>query len=203
MGQGSFILELASAFEVISNETSIPTEAFCQCCDKVLPFFSYLGSVFYIAKSEFESKKHSLVGVASTLITLDAVLAADKEADTVTIKNSCSRNLHRLMTSFEFILQLLTLLVSDANMTTREAASTAYDATLAEAHTFVVRAGVKAGLLALPSREHFLHSIGETEESAKQNAVAFCKVAEKVIQQINNLYDGKMPQSDVWFWPSG
>ncbi len=120
----------------------------------------------------------------------------------MTTKNSCSRNLHRLMTSFDFIRQLLQLLVADGGVTTREAASTAYDATLSEAHTFVVRAGVKAGMLALPSRESFLRSIGETEESAKANAAAFCKLAEQVIAQIDNLYDAKMPQSDVWIWPS-
>lgn len=202
MASSSFLLQLASAFESISSETTIPTDAFCQCCDKVLPFFDHLGSVFYIAKNEFETKKQSLVEVACSLATLDAVLAADKAANRVTTKNSCSRNLHRLMTSFDFIRQLLTLLVKDASVSTREAANTAYDATLSEAHTFVVRAGVKAGMLALPSRESFLRSIGETEESARRNAEAFCKLAEQVIQQIGRLYDGKMPQSDVWVWPS-
>jgi hypothetical protein len=57
-------------------------------------------------------------------------------------------------------------------------------------------------MLALPSRESFLKSIGETEESAKANAAAFCRLAEQVIAQIGKLYDGKMPQSDVWIWPS-
>ncbi len=40
--------------------------------------------------------------------------------------------------------------------------SDAYDRTLAQIHAWVVRAGIKTGMMALPSRDHFLASIGET-----------------------------------------
>lgn len=44
----------------------------------------------------------------------------------------------------------------------QDAVSQAYDATLAHIHAWVVRAGIKTGMMALPTREHFLASIGET-----------------------------------------
>ena len=34
---------------------------------------------------------------------------------------------------------------------------------MANIHTFVVRTAVKAGMYTLPTREHFLKSIGETD----------------------------------------
>jgi len=44
----------------------------------------------------------------------------------------------------------------------QDAVSDAYDRTLAQIHAWVVRAGIKTGMMALPTREHFLASIGET-----------------------------------------
>ena len=46
--------------------------------------------------------------------------------------------------------------------TEQDAVSEAYDRTLALLHAWVVRTGIKAGMMALPTREHFLASIGET-----------------------------------------
>ena len=45
---------------------------------------------------------------------------------------------------------------------TAQAASEAYDATLAPVHTYFVRTAVKASLYLLPDRGTFLQSIGET-----------------------------------------
>lgn len=50
--------------------------------------------------------------------------------------------------------------------------SEGYDRTLALIHAWVVRTGIKAGMMALPSREHFFTSIGETGESAAAVAAA-------------------------------
>lgn len=44
----------------------------------------------------------------------------------------------------------------------QDAVSDAYDRTLAQIHAWVVRAGIKTGMMALPTREQFLTSIGET-----------------------------------------
>ena len=47
-----------------------------------------------------------------------------------------------------------------------QAASQAYDATLAPVHTYFVRTAVKASLYLLPDRATFLNSIGETGASS-------------------------------------
>lgn len=48
-----------------------------------------------------------------------------------------------------------------ADVTLREAASAAYESALAPFHTGIVRGVVRAGLLTLPSKEQFIHSVGK------------------------------------------
>lgn len=70
----------------------------------------------------------------------------------------------------------------------------------------MVRAGIKTGMVGLPSREDFLRSIGETEESAKQSGKDFIAAADAIVDAIEQLFVGiSMPKSDfsvasLWSW---
>ena len=75
-------------------------------------------------------------------------------------KNSPARNVHRLMGTLAFISAIFENLAKGQAL--KDAVSEAYDRTLAALHTWVVRAGIKAGLVALPTREAFFTAIGET-----------------------------------------
>ena len=87
-------------------------------------------------------------------------------------------------------------------MTLREAAGEAYEAALAPWHTMVVRGVVRAGMLTLPSREHFLHACGETEATASAHAGAAVRAAARLLAELERVLSGiKMPASDVWLWP--
>jgi len=111
------------------------------------------------------------------------------------VKNSPARNLHRLLNTLAFISAIFKGL--KAGKTLKDAVSDAYDTTLGMLHTWVVRTGIKAGMLGLPSREHFLKSIGETEESAIEHAEGFTAAADALVSAIENLYQGvEMPKSD-------
>lgn len=58
-----------------------------------------------------------------------------------------------------------------------------------------------AGLMALPSRDAFMQAIGESEESARQSALAIIQHAQQVISKIEALYDGvSMPKSNFTMW---
>lgn len=73
----------------------------------------------------------------------------------------------------------------------------AYDTTLGLLHAWLVRTGIKAGMIGLPSREHFLQSIGETEDTAKEHGEGFIEAADTLCMAISSLYvDVKMPVSD-------
>lgn len=80
----------------------------------------------------------------------------------MTTKNSCSRNLYRLLSGISFISKLLQNLAKDRQKTLRIAAAEAYDATLASAHGYMVRMAIKTSMYMLPTRETFLSSINET-----------------------------------------
>ncbi len=84
------------------------------------------------------------------------------QAGTVTTKNSCSRNLHRLLSSISFISSLLQNLAADKACTLHTATANAYSGTMAPMHNFFVRTAVKGGMYTLPTRAGFLQSIGET-----------------------------------------
>ncbi|KAK9824662.1 hypothetical protein WJX72_012151 [[Myrmecia] bisecta] len=195
--QGVFLPQLTAAFKSIDPTHTISTEEFANACERILPIFDHLGTVFGFARSELATKRESIKSVAPRLKTLDEVVAADVKANTVTVKNSASRNLHRLVSAIGFIQTLLANLASDPSVTLRGAASDAYNATMAPIHSYLVRKAVQASMFTLPSRDHFLQSIGETEITAKQHAEEFNPVANTIIARVEKLYPVKMPRSDT------
>ena len=87
------------------------------------------------------------------------------QAGRVTTKNSCSRNLYRLLAGISFISQLLQNLAKDRQKPLRIAVSEAYDATLASMHGYMVRMAIKTSMYMLPARDTFMASIQETGAS--------------------------------------
>jgi hypothetical protein len=79
----------------------------------------------------------------------------------------------------------------------QDAASFAYDQALSPIHPYVVRTAVWAGMYVLPSRQVFMTSIGETEESALEPSTTFTTGSPAVEAAILALYDEPMPASDV------
>lgn len=62
---------------------------------------------------------------------------------------------------------------------------------------------MRAGMLTLPSKEHFMASIGETEQSAALRAREVVAACQEVHSNVVRLFDGiDMPASNVWMWPS-
>lgn len=115
--------------------------------------------------------------------------------ETITIKNSPARNLHRLVHTLAFISAIFKHLQLGESL--KDAVSGAYDETLGKLHTWMVRTGIKAGMLGLPSREAFFKSIGETQESARGHADGFTSAANAIVAAVESLYDGvEMPGSD-------
>ncbi len=79
----------------------------------------------------------------------------------------------------------------------QDAANYAYEGALAPIHPYAVRTAVWAGMYILPTRQAFLESIGETEDSARELAAQFVAGSPEVEKTILALYDSDMPASDV------
>eukprot|EP00878_Enallax_costatus_P001071 GHUV01001208.1.p1 GENE.GHUV01001208.1~~GHUV01001208.1.p1 ORF type:complete len:223 (+),score=32.11 GHUV01001208.1:201-869(+) len=192
----------------------IGTKDFVECCDTILPFFDHLGPVFHVARGEFQQKLDTLKLQAEQKPYLYDIVEADKRAKKATVKNSCTRNLHRLTAAILFMKILFERLLGSAaaadsmdsaiaaDVTLRDAASAAYEAALAPFHTGIVKGVVRAGLLTLPSKEHFINSIGESEETAAVRAREVIAACQAVHASVIRLFDGiEMPASNVWLWP--
>lgn len=192
---------LASQAKAVSaQKDSIPTESFTTLIDHMLPLFNFLGTALSFAKSEMNEKLTSLKEAQATKKLLAEIVAADKEAGTITKKGSTGRNLHRLMTSLLFVKILLEKLLENTSTSLKDAASAAYEASLAPIHTFVVKTAIRTGMMTLPSRQSFLEHLGETEESAKEVAVQIIEHAAAVIAALERLFDGvEMPASNFKF----
>ncbi|KAL6785915.1 hypothetical protein ACKKBG_A00680 [Auxenochlorella protothecoides x Auxenochlorella symbiontica] len=193
-----FLPRLTAAFVELGTRDVLETREFADACVTVLPIFNYLGSVFLIARNEFSSKRDSIAAVAHRLPMLYDIVEEGKANNTVTVKNSPGRNLHRLMNSILFISLIFQNLANGQAM--KEAVAESYERSLAPMHTWVVRAGIKTGMMALPTREDFLRALGETESSALTHMQAFVQATERVVQEIARLYQGvTMPRSDFTF----
>lgn len=215
---------------------NIATREFVECCDTILPFFDHLGPVFHVARGEFQQKLDTLKSQSSEKPLLVDIVEADRRANRATVKNSATRNLHRLAAAILFVKLLFERLLSsaqaaaaeaaaatttedaaaggaaaataaaavaaEAHITLREAASCAYEAALAPFHTTIVKGVVRAGMLTLPSKEHFIASIGESEETAAERAREVVSACQEVHSSVSRLFDGiEMPASSVWLWP--
>ncbi|GAX75706.1 hypothetical protein CEUSTIGMA_g3149.t1 [Chlamydomonas eustigma] len=193
-----FLPAIAAALADVQNEgDSISTLSMVKLFEKILMVFDHLGPVLLFAKQDMYSKCESLKQAAATHATLKQMVEADKAAGVVTKKNSCGRNLHRLNAVLTFMRLLLFKLLEDANISIKDAASFAYQQALSPIHPYVVRTAVWAGMYVLPSRQVFMTSIGETEESAREPSTTFTNGAEAVEAAILALYDEPMPASDV------
>lgn len=181
---------------------ALTTEDFCDSAAAILPFFDHLGPVFSVARSEFHGKLGTLREACSRHATLHDLVQQDIAAGRATVKNSCTRNLHRLLSAILFVKILFEQLMESPSAALRDAAGRAYEAALAPFHSAIVRGVVRAGLLTLPSREHFLAAIGETEESAQPRCEEVAASCSEVISVVSRLLvDIDFPASDVWFWP--
>ena len=97
-----------------------------------------------------------------TRTTYQMLTCQTVQANCVTKKNSCSRNLFRLCHGVLFISELLKYMYKDKAMPLRSACGQAYDNTLAAAHSWMVKNAIRTSMYMLPTREQFLNSIKET-----------------------------------------
>eukprot|EP00193_Tetraselmis_chui_P004678 CAMPEP_0177766912 /NCGR_PEP_ID=MMETSP0491_2-20121128/8780_1 /TAXON_ID=63592 /ORGANISM="Tetraselmis chuii, Strain PLY429" /LENGTH=222 /DNA_ID=CAMNT_0019283363 /DNA_START=92 /DNA_END=758 /DNA_ORIENTATION=+ len=213
-GAAKFLPRLIAAFEGIpltegegeAEHPLIPTAAFAAACEPLLDAFQLMGSVFSWAQTDFEQKRHSVADAAAELPSLQSIVEKGRKDKTLAVKNSVGRNLHRLKCGVHFIVALLERLCSSSEVTMHEAAGEAYAKTLQPIHNWAVQAAVQASLLTCPSRQYFLQSINETDQSAAELALRFAKVADPVVAAVDALFADDIPPPSTniagggWGW---
>eukprot|EP00199_Chlamydomonas_sp_CCMP681_P005929 CAMPEP_0119101848 /NCGR_PEP_ID=MMETSP1180-20130426/782_1 /TAXON_ID=3052 ORGANISM="Chlamydomonas cf sp, Strain CCMP681" /NCGR_SAMPLE_ID=MMETSP1180 /ASSEMBLY_ACC=CAM_ASM_000741 /LENGTH=225 /DNA_ID=CAMNT_0007086027 /DNA_START=85 /DNA_END=762 /DNA_ORIENTATION=+ len=174
----------------------ISTLAFASLMTQLVCVFDYLGAVMHFAKHDMLTKTQSLHMVSVNQPQLRDIVATDKAAGRVTVKDSCARNLHRLVCCLKFLRVLLENLARSPQVSIKEAATAAYQESLAPIHSYMVRTAVWAGMYVLPTREQFMSQIGETDESARVLGLQFLADAKVVEKHVEKLFDEiSMPAS--------
>lgn len=199
-----YFVGLAEAMTAVRAQgPDIVTQDFTVLCDHILCSFDHLGSFMYLAKAEMADKNETLKRSASTLGTLRAIVEADRRSGKAMVKNSCARNLHRLMLVISFVKQMLQAMLDNERMSLKDAFYKAYLGSLSTIHTYMLQTAVWAALGLLPTKETFLKSIGETEASAKLAAVGVIEGAGQVLVELEKLFVevGQMPISDFTYVP--
>ena len=143
---------------------------------------------FSFAASDLKTKQKDLLECSSTYETLADVVQADRVAGTLWKKDSHARNLHRLTSTLRFIFLLQQNLCEDPAAALSDCARVAYAESLEPIHHTAVKLAVKMGLKMAPSRERYLKSIGESEETAKEAYARFRSVAEPLHDRILSYF---------------
>ncbi|GFR42075.1 hypothetical protein Agub_g2896 [Astrephomene gubernaculifera] len=202
--QSRYLEVLAASLRTVHQQgDAITAKDFSSLCEHILEAFDHLGTIMYFAKLEMGGKVESIKRVSGQLTTLREVVEADVKANKATVKGSCARNLHRLMLVITFVRLMLSNLLDNPTMQLKDALWAAYQGSLHPIHTYMVRTAVWAGLVTMPTRETFMRSIGETEESARAHVPEVVAAARDVVQRVEALYGNaiKMPASDLTYIP--
>ena len=157
----------------------VPVLPFLTACEEIKKVVASLGTILGFASTEITEKVAGMLqrlkelrrraaaeaGVRETLQWLIADEVARKGAAERNDRGhvSASRSLYRLMWVLDFISALLSELVDLPAESLREAATHAYEATLAPHHSWVMKKTVSAALLLLPSRAAFLKGLAGPE----------------------------------------
>ncbi|KXZ44720.1 hypothetical protein GPECTOR_63g46 [Gonium pectorale] len=201
---GRYLEGLVVSLRTVQQQgNAITSKDFASLCEHILEAFDHLGTIMYFAKLEMGGKVESIKRVSSQLTTLREVVEEDIRANRATNKGSCARNLHRLMLVITFVRLMLENLLNNPSMQLKDALWNAYQGSLHPIHTYMVRTAVWAGLVTMPSRETFMRSIGETEETARAHVPEVLTAAREVVDRLEALYGTslKMPASDLTYIP--
>lgn len=167
---------------------------------ELLKFFQLMGSVFSFVSSDVKSKIEILQQFRNgsekeNFVTLKQMIQYEVDGNLLKKSNyiSGSRTFLRLHRGLDFITLFLERVSKLENKEkTTAVCQSAYDETLANHHTFLVRKGARVAMYALPTREGLLEKVcgSLTEvETALNILPKMLTVAKEVHSRSNCVYD--------------
>ncbi|XP_059438629.1 accelerated cell death 11 [Corylus avellana] len=178
--------ELAAT--VNSQTADVEVASFSRACSHVSPLFACLGIAFKFAEMDYVAKVNDLAGASKSIVTLQALLERDVEANAVRKGGSHSRNLLRVKRGLDMVRVLFEqILVTEGN-SLKDAASKSYAQVLAPYHMWAIRKAVAAGMYALPTKAQLLKKLNEDEASARIQMQSYVATSAPVILYIDKLF---------------
>merc|ERR1711998_197742 len=145
----SFFPSVTAAFNSIElQDGKVPTKAFLDACELVLPLFDRMGSVFGQVKGDIGGNitklRKSAAADEANAATLQKLVQVDIDTKKTTKSGSATESLLWLKRAFEFIILLLDKL-SNTTDEMKVCANAAYEATLSKFHGWIIRKTFGAG----------------------------------------------------------
>lgn len=209
----SFSFErMTESFERIQRDYELEprplpsTDRFITSMREVLLLFEFLGSAFVFVKRDIDNK----INVISEHRTRDPSNfghlhdAVNYELRTNTARiepgdsPSCSRTLLRLMWALKFADLLLDGLrkafdpasdISSNERTLKWAVAYAYDAALAEHHSWTIRRTVKSACLLLPTKEYFINRLGLNDSLREEHLGRLALSMSPLVKRMYAFYE--------------
>lgn len=204
---------MTRSFEVIQadfdcNRAQLPTtKHFIEAMAEVNALFETLGTAFTFVKRDIEKKvaiihrhaSHDPTNFSDLNKAIDfEITNRCFEAPHVDGLPNCSRTLLRLMWALRFADCLLEGIgqtldprspLRYSDRTLRWAVARAYDATLAENHSWTVRRSVKGACLLLPTKESFLDRLGVEHHKREDYIRRLAASMSPLVQRMYTLYE--------------
>ncbi|CAH1176064.1 unnamed protein product [Phaedon cochleariae] len=181
----------------LHKEDDVQIQEYLDSFEELNRFFTLMGSIFSFVSSDLKAKidllREFLENSRDNFCTVKLMIQYEKENDLLN-KNgyeSGSRTLLRLHRGLDFI-QLFLKKIGDLKSadSTSTACKEAYEQTLSQHHSFIIRSGARLAMFTLPTKDNLLKQVcGEDNvQSAMDMLPKTLEVSSSVHQRIEKLY---------------
>lgn len=179
------------AITVNAQDSDLKVAPFSHACSLVSPLFSCLGIAFKFAEMDYVNKVNDLAETSNSILTLQALVDQDIQANTVRKQGSHTRNLLRVKRGLDMVKLLFEQIIATEGDSLKDAASNAYTKVFAPYHGWAIRKAVGAGMYALPTRPQLMRKLNEDESSARVQMEHYITSSDVVIGYIDKLFLSK------------
>ncbi|XP_018333699.1 ceramide-1-phosphate transfer protein [Agrilus planipennis] len=194
-----FEIVLAKFESSLTDEEDTELKAYIEGYEELYKFFTLMGTIFTFVSKDLVSKMEIMNELMSEspeqFRTVKRMIEHEKNNELLTKKGytSGSRTLLRLHRGLNFIKEFLQGVSGiDDKEGTATVCRKAYEETLAEHHTFLIRNGAKMAMGAMPTREQLLKKIISDDpkdiENVMQTVPKVLVVLNTVFERIDSVY---------------
>ncbi|KAK2991025.1 hypothetical protein RJ640_018020 [Escallonia rubra] len=186
--------DLSSRLNSQAPDAHLDLASFSRACAQVSPLFRCLGIAFRFAEMDYVAKVDDLAKASESIVTLQAMVDRDVEADCVRKAGSHTRNLLRVKRGLDMVRVLFEQIIDSETpyhlrgSSLKNPASTAYSQVFAPYHGWAIRTAVAAGMYALPTKAQLLKKLNEEGNSARIQMQNYVAASAPVILYIDKLY---------------
>ncbi|RVX07678.1 Accelerated cell death 11 [Vitis vinifera] len=197
---------VADAFSEVAQTVNSPRPyveigRLVRACRLLSPLLSSLG-VFKLQRRSFSAKVDDLAEAAKSVHTLESLLDSDIRKNCEKDSNSHSRNLVRVKRSVDMLKIMFEQILARGyghvwGNSIVGPVSTAYKQVFAPYHGWLIRTGVSAAMIFLPTKAQLLRNLNEDEATANVQMQKYVTASASVLQYIDKLFHSRRSGNEL------